>query len=333
MKPGDRSFEGRKAEVKWKLDEPRYAVLAICAPCPKEDSETTRTAAEPTDKGGCSRCDPFVVVARGWEYEARRAEAAAKATRDGAVAVKAFTDRAAAAWQAAAEARAAGGWCRQGCLIPPIVPPPSVASSEPPKTKGSGKLILIGAGAAAVVGGGIAVSGGGGDSSTPRAVSQPSPPPPTPEPTPTPRPEPTPDPRPTPTPTPVPTPTPRPTPTPTPPPTCPDVFGTYTGRAPTVSSSGCPIASIYSGTLQISGSCAGADFTISEPQGTRSYRGAVAADGSWSGSGSGVLLGRFTFGGSVSGAVSGRTVTADETLNFTAGCPGQRTVYRFTGSR
>ena len=327
MKPGDRSFEGRKAEVKWKLDEPRYAVLAICAPCPKEDSEPKRTAAEPTDKGACSRCDPFVAVARGWDDEAGRAAAAAKATREGAAAVKAFADRAAAARQAAAEARAAGGWCREGCLVPPLIPPPSVASSEPPKTKGSGKLIVLGVGAAAVVGGGIAASGSGGDSTTPRPVSQPSPPPATPEPTPAPTPTPRPE------PTPTPTPTPRPTPTPPPPATCPDVFATYTGRATTVSSSGCAIASVYSGILQISGTCAAAVFTINEPQGTHNYVGSVAADGRFSGNGSGTLQSRFTFNGSLSGIVNGLSVSADETLNFTAGCPGQRVVYRFAGSR
>jgi hypothetical protein len=303
MKPGDRSFEGRKAEVKWKLDEPRYAVLAVCGPCPKEDSDTKRTAAEPEGKGACSRCEPFAAVAKSWEAEAGRAEAAAKATRE-ATAAKDLADRAAAARDAAAEARLAGARCRGECVLPP----PIVAGSAPRKKSGSGKKIVLGVGAAAVVGGGIAVAGSGGDSSPPRSVSQPSPPPPTPEPTPTPRP----------TPTPV---------------TCPDVFATYTGRATAASNSGCAVASVFSGSLRISGTCSAAVVTINESQGGRDYVGSVAADGRFSGNGSGVLLSRFTFNGSISGIVNGPSVSADETLNFTAGCPGQRVVYRFTGSR
>ena len=321
MKPGDRSFEGRQAEVKWKLDEPRYAVLAICGPCPKEDSETKRAAAEPAEKDACSRCDPFEAIAKGWEDEAERAEAAAKTTQGDATAVKELTDRAAAARQAAAEARQAGRWCREGCLVPP----PILASSHRPrpKPKGSGQKIIIGVGAAAVVGGGIAAMGSGGDSSPSRPVSQPSPPP-TPEPTPTPRPEPT----------PTPTPTPRPTPTPTPTPaTCPNVFASYTGRATAISNSGCAVASVFSGILRISGTCSAAVFTLSETQGTRDYMGTVAADGRFSGNGSGTLLSRFAFDGSLSGIVNGPSVSADEALNFTAGCPGQRVVYRFSGSR
>jgi len=325
MKPGDRSHEGRKAEVKWKLDEPRYAVLAVCGPCPKEDSETKRAAAEPADKGACSRCEPFAAVARGWDDEAARAEAAVKATRD-AAAAKDLAERAAAAREAAAEARRAGARCRGDCVLPP----PIVSGSAPRKTSGSGKKVVLGVGAAAAVGGGIVALGGGGDSSQPRSVAEPSPratPEPTPTPTPTPRPEPT----------PTPTPTPRPTPTPTPPPpplpTCPDVFATYTGRATTLSNSGCPIATTFSGSLQISGTCASAAFMINEAQGTRTYRGAVAADGSFSGSGSGALQSRFTFSGSISGIVNGPSVRADEALTFTGGCPGQRAVYRFTGSR
>jgi hypothetical protein len=319
MKPGDRSFEGRKAEVKWKLDEPRYAVLAVCGPCPKEDSDTKRTAAEPEGKGACSRCEPFAAVAKSWEAEAGRAEAAAKATRE-ATAAKDLADRAAAARDAAAEARLAGARCRGECVLPP----PIVAGSAPRKKSGSGKKIVLGVGAAAVVVGGIAVAGSGGDSSPPRSVSQPSPPPPTPEPTPTPRPTPTP------APTPTPTPTPRPTPTPV---TCPDVFATYTGRATAASNSGCAVASVFSGSLRISGTCSAAVVTINESQGGRDYVGSVAADGRFSGNGSGVLLSRFTFNGSISGIVNGPSVSADETLNFTAGCPGQRVVYRFTGSR
>jgi hypothetical protein len=323
MKPGDRSFEGQQAEVQWELDEPRYTVLAICGPCPRDDSETQRTAADPAEKGACSRCDPFEPVTKGWEDDARRAEAAAKATRGGAAAVKALAERAAAARQAAAEARDAGQWCREQC----VVPPPIVAPSDPVKTKGSGKKVVLGVGAAAVVGGGIVALGSGGDSSPPRAVSQPSPPPATPEPTPTPRAEPT--------PTPTPTPTPRPTPTPTAPPpaTCPAVFAAYTGRVTTVSNSGCAVATTFSATLRISGTCSAAVFTISESQGNRNYAGSVAADGTFSGTGGGTLQSRFTFTGSISGLVNGPSVNADEALNFTAGCPGQRVVYRFSGSR
>jgi hypothetical protein len=61
--------------------------------------------------------------------------------------------------------------------------------------------------------------------------------------------------------------------------------------------------------------------------------GTVAADGRFSGNGSGTLLSRFTFNGSITGIVNGPSVSADETLNFTTGCPGQRVIYRFSGSR
>ena len=206
-----------------------------------------------------------------------------------------------------------------------MIPPPIVAGSNPNpgKPPSSAKKIWIGTGAA-VGAGAIAVGLSKGGSSESQPVTQrpdPTTPTPTPTVTPTPRPEPT-----------VTTPTPRPTDPPTappPPPTCPNVFRAYTGRGVTVGAPCAGIAPIYSGTLQISGTCASAVFVVSDiNQGTRTYRGTVAANGGFSGNGSGTIL-RFTYSGTIGEIVSGPAVSANETLNLSSGC---RHVYQFNGS-
>ncbi len=314
MKPKDRNLDEQKAEVTWELEEPRYAVLGVCGPCSKDDSEK-KIADETAGQGACARCRPLEAVAKGWEEEAARAEAAAKATKEGAAAVKALTDRAAAARQAAAETRAIAGRCQKDCTVPP----PIVAQSEPAKPPRSAKKIYIGAGIAVIGAGTAAVAFGGGGDSSSRTVSQPSPTVPTTPPTP--RPDPS-------MPTPPPT-----TPPPPPPPTCPDVFATYTGRGTTLSNTGCAVAATFPGNMRISGTCSAALFVISENQGARTYSGTIAANGSFSGNGVVTLQGRFSANSSLSGNVSGLTLNADETLNFFAGCPGQRVVYHFAGNR
>jgi hypothetical protein len=307
MKAGDRSYEGRRAEVKWTLDAPRYAVLGVCGPCPKEERERATEEALGTP---CGQCAPLEDAAQAWEGEAARAEAdAAAATRRRASAARAPADRAAAARQASAEARDAAGRCRADCQT---LPPPVARTKS---GSGGGKAILIGGGAAAtVVGGVMALSEeSAAEASSPTATR------PSPEATPTPEP----------TPRPTPEPTPRPTPQP---PSCPDVFGSYTGRGALVRDDGCRLTSAIPATIRIGGSCDAMSLDISEPQGTHSYRGQVASDGSFTASGGGSLQGR-VFGGTLSGQVSGRSLTANETLNFTGGCPGRTAAYSYTGSR
>ena len=190
MKPKDRNIDEQKAEVTWELDEPRYAVLGVCGPCPKDDSEE-KAVEEASGLGPCSRCTPFEPLAKAWDEEAAKAEAAAKSTKEGAAAAKALTDRAAAARQAAADTRGAAGRCQKDCVIPP----PIVAGSNPNpgKPPSSAKKIWIGTGAA-VGAGAIAVGLSKGGSSESQPVTQrpdPTTPTPTPTVTPTPRPEPT----------------------------------------------------------------------------------------------------------------------------------------------
>jgi hypothetical protein len=72
---------------------------------------------------------------------------------------------------------------------------------------------------------------------------------------------------------------------------------------------------------------------VNESQGIHDYRGQVEADGSFSGTGGGTLQTRFSFNGTLSGRVTGSSLTADERLTFTEGCPGQLMEYTYAGSR
>jgi hypothetical protein len=323
MEPGDRSFEGRQAEVKWKLEEPRYAVLAVCGPCARDEQEAgTRV---PAASGACGRCDPLRDAAKGWEQEAVRADAAAATAslERRTTAAATLQQRAAAARDAAAEARDAAGRCGESCPAPP----PVVAGGDRQAPSGGAtKKILIGGGAAVAVAGGVIALGGGSTSDASSTSSRE----PTPQATPTPRPEPTP----TPDPTPTPRPTPTPTPTPTPPPaTCPDVFGSYSGRGVLRRDDGCRLSSAISVTIRISGTCGAMGLDIVEPQGTHSYGGQVGTDGSFSAAGGGTLSGGRGFAGTLTGQVSGRSLSVDETLRFTSGCAGLVAVYAHTGTR
>jgi hypothetical protein len=322
LKPGDRSSEGSRAEVKWELYEPRYTVLAVCGPCDKDEREAkTETV---TAQDSCGRCRPLTDAARGWEQEAARADArAAQAAAEGrTTAERTLKELAAAARAAAAEAKEAASRCEASCKdVPPLLPPPSKQAGS----SGSTKKILLGGGAAAAVAGGV-IAASGGSSNAETATREPVGTP-RPEPTPTP----TPDPRPT--PTPDPTPTPRPTPTPPPPVTCPDIFGSYTGRGVIRRDDGCRLTTAISVTIRISGSCTAMGLDIAEPQGVHSYTGRAASDGSFTGSGGGMLQGGRGFAGTIAGQVAGLALTADETLGFTTGCPGLTAIYSYNAQR
>jgi hypothetical protein len=325
LKPGDRSAEGRRADVKWELDEPRYTVLAVCGPCDKDEREAkTETVAA---QGSCGRCSPLAEAARGWEREAARADARSlqAAAEARTTAERTLKELAAAARVAAAEAKEAAARCEASCKeAPPLLPPPSKQAGSSSSTK---KVLVGGGVAAAVAGGVIAASGGSSDAATaPRdPTGQPRPEPTTPTPTPTPTPEPR--------PTPTPTPDPRPTPTPPPPATCPDIFGSYTGRGVIRRDDGCRLTTAVSVTIRISGTCTAMGLDVVEPQGVHSYSGRVASDGSFSGSGGGVLSGGRGFSGTISGQVSGIALGADETLGFTTGCAGLTAIYSYTAQR
>jgi len=326
LKPGDRSSEGSRAEVKWELDEPRYTVLAVCGPCDKDERETKAETVAAQDS--CGRCRPLAEAARGWEQEAARADArAVQAAAEGrTTAERTLKELAAAARAAAAEAKDAASRCEASCKdVPPPLPPPNRQA----KSSSSAKKILLGGGAAAAVAGGV-IAASGGSSNAETATREPVVTP-RPEPTPTPTPTPTPDPRPT--PTPDPTPTPRPTPTPPPPVTCPDIFGSYTGRGVIRRDDGCRLTTAISVTIRISGTCTAMGLDIAEPQGVHSYSGRVASDGSFTGSGGGMLQGGRGFAGTIAGQVAGLGLTADETLGFTTGCPGLTAIYSYSAQR
>jgi len=327
LKPGDRSSEGSRAEVKWELDEPRYTVLAVCGPCDKDerDAKAETVAAQ----GSCGRCSPLTEAARGWEQEAARADArAVQAVAEGrTTAERTLKELAAAARAAAAEAKDAASRCEGSCKdLPPPLPPPS---NKQAGSSGSTKKILIGGGAAAAVAGGV-IAASGGSSNAAAAPREPTGTQPTPT-TPTPTATPTPEPRPT--PTPDPTPDPRPTPTPPPVATCPDIFGSYTGRGVIRRDDGCRLTTAITATIRISGTCTAMGLDIAEPQGVHSYTGRVASDGSFTGSGGGMLQGGRGFAGTIAGQVAGLALTADETLGFTTGCPGLTAIYSYTAQR
>jgi hypothetical protein len=59
----------------------------------------------------------------------------------------------------------------------------------------------------------------------------------------------------------------------------------------------------------------------------------VGSDGSFSAAGGGTLQGGRGFAGTIAGAVSGRALSADETLRFTSGCAGLTAVYSYSLQR
>jgi hypothetical protein len=111
------------------------------------------------------------------------------------------------------------------------------------------------------------------------------------------------------------------------------VFGSYTVRATAGRANPCGLASTFSGTVRISGTCNAMVLVVAEAQGSHNYRGQVAADGSFTAIGSGTLQLRYTFNGSLTGRVRGSSLAADETLNFTTGCPGRTMDYTYAGSQ
>jgi hypothetical protein len=94
-----------------------------------------------------------------------------------------------------------------------------------------------------------------------------------------------------------------------------------------------------SGQVQLSGTATTITVRIVERGITRGYNGTIAGDGTFSavtGNGSTSSTGWYPshdYTGSVSGRVSGNSVSGTERLNFTTGCPGQVLVINFGGAR
>jgi hypothetical protein len=113
------------------------------------------------------------------------------------------------------------------------------------------------------------------------------------------------------------------------------LLGIFNISATKITDTGCNFATSFVGQVSLSGNKDGTALTIRLiEQLTRIYNGTMQASGSYSGTGSG-NLGGFNYNGTVAGAVGsgGATITGQETLNFTTGCPGRMVVYSFAGAK
>lgn len=140
-----------------------------------------------------------------------------------------------------------------------------------------------------------------------------------------------------------PTATSRPTPTITPlPPTATptslftySIFGgNYSITATKTQDTGCGFSSSFVGTLMVSVNPDGTGFTVKVVESaTRTYTGSVQQNGSFSASGQNTFFG-YTENGTVTGQfVPGISVTGNEAMSFSAGCPGQMVSYSFLGNK
>lgn len=119
----------------------------------------------------------------------------------------------------------------------------------------------------------------------------------------------------------------------------PPYAGTYNVSLTVVQDTCLQIFPAASGQVQLSGTATTITVRIVERGITRSYNGTIAGDGTFSavtGNGSTSSTGWYPshdYTGSVSGRVSGNSVSGTERLNFTTGCPGQVVVINFGGAR
>lgn len=124
--------------------------------------------------------------------------------------------------------------------------------------------------------------------------------------------------------------------TPVPPP---PYAGTYNVSLTVVQDTCLQVFPAASGQVQLSGTATTITVRIIERGITRSYNGTIAGDGTFSavtGNGSTSSTGwspSHDYTGSVTGRVSGNSVSGTERLNFTSGCPGQVLVINFGGAR
>jgi hypothetical protein len=95
------------------------------------------------------------------------------------------------------------------------------------------------------------------------------------------------------------------------------------------------------GTVKLEGLSNGSGLTVTivERGTTRTYRGTLRTDGTFSGTGGGAIAGitkgeqKHDYTGDVAGTVSGRNINATENVLFGAPCPGRTMKITYTGSR
>ena len=95
------------------------------------------------------------------------------------------------------------------------------------------------------------------------------------------------------------------------------------------------------GTFKIEGTTSGSSMTITivERGTTRTYNGSIKTDGSFSGTGGGIIAGfsppqeKHEYNGSVSGTSTGSRVDATEFVTFTIPCPGAKMQIGYSGSK
>jgi hypothetical protein len=122
-------------------------------------------------------------------------------------------------------------------------------------------------------------------------------------------------------------------------------FGTYNTTL-TIAQQSCdfPFTVGPTGTINLNGQSNGTGLTVTivERGTTRTYSGILRADGSFSGTGGGVIAGlaamtqgraNHEYRGDVSGTVTGRRISATENVVFTIPCPGATMKILYTGAR
>ncbi len=122
-------------------------------------------------------------------------------------------------------------------------------------------------------------------------------------------------------------------------------FGTYNTNL-TILQQSCdfPFTVGPTGTINLNGQSNGTALTVTivERGTTRTYSGMLRADGSFTGTGGGVIAGlaaitqgraNHEYRGDVSGTVTGRSISATENVVFTIPCPGATMKILYTGGR
>jgi hypothetical protein len=121
-------------------------------------------------------------------------------------------------------------------------------------------------------------------------------------------------------------------------------LGTYNTTL-TIAQQSCefPFSVGPTGTINLDSRSDGSNLTVTivERGTTRTYRGTLRTDGTFSGGGGGVIAGltlttgeqKHDYTGDVAGTVSGRSISATENVLFGAPCPGRTMKINYTGSR
>jgi hypothetical protein len=115
-------------------------------------------------------------------------------------------------------------------------------------------------------------------------------------------------------------------------------YGTFQVDATKASDTGCNLVPTYRGNIQLDGQSNGTNVTavVREGNSIRSYAGTMQSNGSFtlSGTGGSLVNGvQFTYTGTFVGTATANSITAAETLNFTAGCPNARVIFNITGTK